>query len=147
MKSKSFALVGIFLFLVLSGCATMTQLREPRMQIESVGLARLDGKTAHVVFHGKLFNPNKVKLEMDGVDYALKVNDEEVVRSEWLKKLEIAPEGEVSFDMPMQFSLNQVFKSLLGALQNKQVRYDLKGSVRVGLFSVPFRKDGEIVLH
>ena len=137
--------VGLW-FLAPISCTSLKQLAEPKVEVESVSFDRLEGRTAHLIFHGRIQNPNSVKLQMDAIKYQLLVNNEAVSAADYREPITVDALSENTFALPVAFGLDQVFKSLLAAFQDRKLNYKILGDMQVGWFRVPFSKDGVIDL-
>ncbi len=140
------ASLGFVLSFFFIACTSLTKLQEPKVEVAKVTLDRIEGGQAHLLFHGKIKNPNNTSLSMDGIQYELLVNKEKVSSGNLEEKLSVAALGESEFSLPVAFGLDQVFKSLLAAFQDRKLNYEIAGAMKLGLFSVPFTKQGVVDL-
>lgn len=136
----------------LSGCALLKQFlatafQQPTFNFKSVGLADLSlaGLTLDTVWG--LDNPNSVGLSLASIDYALFVEDQQVVSGQPATGLTIPARG----SSELHFPANLKFADLVGVvetfLQKDFATWRAEGglglSTPIGVVRVPLSKSGE----
>jgi LEA14-like dessication related protein len=141
-------LFASLILLLFSACAT---LRPEPPQVSLVALQVEELTLSHVNMRAdlRLFNPNRIGLNIEQIDYALALNGIRVSSGKSLSPVRIAA-GE-SADISLRISgaylnLLQLVNSLQG---QEDLRYLLDGSIRIGGAGVlgatfPVREEGVI---
>lgn len=92
-------------------------------------------------------NPNSVALSLDKVAYELNFSGEKVTEGVFSDGLNVPALGESSVTIPFNFKFNSIGNILTGIINKTLTKeYELKGHAKLGIFSVPFSKKGEVNL-
>lgn len=140
-----------FVLSLLSGCAYLSQFlsaafKQPSFAFKNMALsdASLNGITLDTVW--RLDNPNPVGLSLASIDYALEVEDKQVVSGGPRQGLQIAAQGSSDLHFPAGIR----FQDLVGVVQtflNKDnAKYRASGSLGVqtpiGVIKLPLSAEG-----
>ena len=135
--------------LVLSSCANLTGslLKDPEVNISNFKLTDMTSKDISIDLVLDVNNPNPIPLNLDSVDYSLNLSGQKVTEGTMNKGVSIPASGKGQVTIPMKFAYNSV-GSLLSGLMNRSFKkdYELNGTAKVGIFSIPFTKKGEVNL-
>ncbi len=144
-------LAATFVLSLLSGCAYLSQFlsaafKQPAFAFKNMALsdASLNGITLDTVW--RLDNPNPVGLSLASIDYALEVEDKQVVSGGPRQGLQIAAQGSSELHFPAGIK----FQDLVGVVQtflNKDnAKYRASGSLGVqtpvGVIKLPLSTEG-----
>ncbi len=144
-------LIAIAACSLLSGCAYLSQFlsaafKQPTFAFKNLGLsdASLSGITLDTVW--RLDNPNPVGLSLASIDYALEVEDKQVVSGGPRQGLQINAQG----SSDLHFPANLKFQDLVGVVQtflNKDnAKYRASGALGVqtpiGVLKFPLAAEG-----
>jgi LEA14-like dessication related protein len=92
-------------------------------------------------------NPNSIPINIDSVSYVLNFSGEKVTDGTLDKAIRLSAGGESQVSVPLKFKFNSIGNLLSGLFNNSKSRqYELTGFVKLGLFSIPFEKKGEVSL-
>ncbi|KIH77474.1 LEA14-like dessication related protein [Geoalkalibacter ferrihydriticus] len=148
MLTLSRIFIVFFTLVLFSGCAG---LRPEPPQVSLVGLQVQELTLTHVNMRAdlRLFNPNRVALNIQEVDYALALNGVRVSSGKSLSPVRVA--GGKSADISLRISGAYLsLLQLIGSLQREEaLSYLLDGTVKVGGIGVrnltfPLREEGVI---
>lgn len=128
-------------------CASLTpQLEKPVLNLKTVEVAGLDSSKVNLVFRLDVQNPNTVPVAVDRVQYALKLNDRSFTEGVLEKGLKVGPQETVEIPVPVSIPLNALVSSFSDFLNQGASNYELQGSVKWGLLSLPFSQKGVLKL-
>lgn len=139
----------VLALLALSSCAGLTGslLKDPEVNISNFKLTDITAKDVSIDLVLDVNNPNPIPLNLDSVDYSLNLSGEKVTEGTMSKGVSIPASGKGQVTVPLKFAYNSV-GSLLSGIMNRNFKkeYELTGTAKVGLFSIPFTKKGEVNL-
>ncbi len=139
----------VLALLVFSSCANLTGslLKDPEVSITNFKLTDITAKSVSMDLILDVSNPNPIPLNLDSVNYALHLSGEKVSEGTMDQGVKIPALGKGQVTVPVTFAYNSV-GSLLSGLMNHSFKkeYELTGSAKVGIFSIPFTKKGEVNL-
>ncbi len=135
-----------------AGCAQLRDflraaVQEPAFVFKRLALenASLSGLTLDTVW--SLTNPNSVGISLASVDYALFIEDKQVVAGAPKEGLQIAPNASSDLHFPAQVKFQDVVAVVDTFLNKDTAHYRAEGSVGVqtplGLLRLPLAKSGE----
>jgi LEA14-like dessication related protein len=135
--------------LFLSGCASLTRdlLKDPEVKILDFSVANITAESVSVNVKLNVNNPNPIPLKLDQVGYNLKLSGQQVTEGTFDQGVDIPASGASDVVIPLTFKFNAV-GSLIQSFLKKTItkEYEITGSAKLGLFSIPFNKKGEINL-
>ncbi|HPF74740.1 MAG: LEA type 2 family protein [Lysobacteraceae bacterium] len=152
MRHIQRGLVGLFLLLLLSACASLPN-REP-LNIDVAGIESLpgEGMELRLAVKIRIQNPNNVDIEYDGVALTLDLNDRQL-GSGVSSQVGVVPRyGESVFTVPVTISAFDMINQLFGAIErrgdpNREVSYRVRGKLEGGLFGTRrFEASGQFEL-
>lgn len=141
---SKFLLVGFLLTQV--GCSTLLGLKEPKAQIKTVKIEKLqlDGGVLNLVC--EVENPNSVDLQIDSIDYQLSLNEKNLTSSSLTQPTQLKANEKTEVLIPVSFKYSDVFAGIGDLLNAKPVTYKVEGKAKLGILTLPFEKTGEIKL-
>ncbi len=138
---KSFLLL-ISLVIALSACSAVVQ--EPKLSIDNIELGELSLRKGEAVFTLNVHNPNHFPLYLYGVDYGLKLNGVSVGGGESRDKIAIGAKSQQKIRIPISLNTMTVLKMIPQFFGDRQLKYELHGSVKTPIISLPFHRIGGI---
>lgn len=140
-------LLLLSLGLTLAYCTMIPKnLADPKVDLTSVNVEKASFTDATLIFNFQVFNPNQIALEVDQIDYNLKVNGKPFTQGTLEKGLQVGANSTVSVPLPVAIRYTDLTSSLTSFLSQGVTPYEIGGSVKLGLLSVPFSKSGELKL-
>lgn len=139
-------LAMVIFALSLAGCAALSEkvIERPDVEISNVGLQDVGMRGATLVFGVKVDNPNAFKLQLNGLKYTLEMGGKQLAANELQEPAEVPANGSSVINVPVTFKFSEVFSSLTDFAQTGASSYRIKGDARLGLFTVPFSRTGEL---
>lgn len=135
--------------LLFSSCANLTKdlLKDPEVSIVDFNLTGITAQAVSMDLKLNVKNPNPIPLNLDSVTYALNLSGEKVTEGTFDKGISVPASGEGQVTVPLNFNFNSV-GNLLSGIMNRSFKkdYELTGSAKMGIFSIPFQKKGEVNL-
>ncbi len=135
--------------LFLVGCASLTRdlLKDPEVKILDFSVSNITTEAVSVNVRLNVNNPNPIPLRLDQVGYNLKLSGLQVTEGTFDNGVDIPANGANDVVIPLTFKFNAV-GSLINSFLKKTItkEYEITGSAKLGLFSIPFNKKGEINL-
>ena len=144
MKIKSI-LFSIILLLGLQGCMTVPGVLEtPQISVNDVALQNVSLTQGTALIRLNVTNPNAFPLPLRGVQYGLALNGRQVAQGQQSRGENIGAHATVPLDIPVQMNLNEVVALIPSVLGQRQLQYNLQGSVDLPLISIPFSRVGGV---
>lgn len=129
----------------VSSCSLLQlAVRQPEVKLDQVRVVDPRFLEATLMFDLNVTNPNTTALKIDGIDYKLVLNDRQFAEGVYDQVTELPGEQTVKVSLPIKVEYARVFDSLMSALQKPESKYMIQGSARLGLFTIPFSKEGSI---
>jgi len=132
------------------GCAALTKdlLKDPEVKVLDFAVKKVTMDSVAVDLKLNINNPNPIPLQVSEVGYNLKFSGQNVTEGVFDKGINIPANGANDLVVPLTFRYN-AFQSLVSGYLNKTLtrEYELSGSAKVGIFSIPFIKKGEVQLN
>ncbi len=138
----------LVLALILSSCSTLEKsmhLKDPEVVVTDFAVTDVTMEDVAVNLLLNIKNPNNVALKLDQISYALNFSGNPVTTGIMDKGLNIPAAGEGNLIIPLKFkhsSLGNVLSSIMKNTYSKD--YELNGTAKIGIFSIPFSKKGEV---
>lgn len=145
------ALLVTFVCSLLSGCAYLSQFlssafKQPSFRFQNMALsnASLSGITLDTVW--RLDNPNPIGISLASIDYALDVEDKQVVSGGPRQGMQIAAQGSSDLHFPANLNFQDLFGVLQTFLNKDNAKYRASGSLGVqtpiGVLKFPLAAEG-----
>jgi LEA14-like dessication related protein len=146
MKLKIFALA--FFVLWFANCSSMSKLiKEPKVTLANLRLENPNSTGATLVFGVQVENPNSVALSVDEVIYDLEVAGKSLTSGKLSDGAKVAANETKIIDVPITVKYSDLFSSVMQLLKTSATPYHIKGSAKMGLFNLPFDKQGEFKIE
>jgi LEA14-like dessication related protein len=148
MRAKLFSnILFMAVVILLSGCAQLTKelLKDPEVKILDFSVSNITAESVSVNLKLNVNNPNPIPLKLGQVGYNLKLSGQQVTEGVFDKGIDIPASGANDVVIPLTFKYNAV-ESLVNSFLKKTLTkdYELSGTAKMGFFSIPFNKKGEI---
>ncbi len=133
--------------ILLSGCANLTKdlLKDPEVKILDLVVSNISAESVTVNLKLNVNNPNPIPLKLGQVGYNLKLSGQQVTEGLFDQGIDIPASGANDVVIPLTFKYNAVESLVNSFLKKKMTKdYELSGTAKMGFFSVPFSKKGEI---
>ncbi len=138
-------LLASFLTVFLSSCSSSGikgVVEPPKVQVHKVEMGRfnLSGGTATFILN--IQNPNRFPIPLAGFDYGLSLNGVKVADGNKEHKVTIGAGQSQKVSVPLTLSFTNMMNMLPGLLRNRNLNYQLDGSVHLPWFNIPFQRSG-----
>ncbi|MBX3018742.1 MAG: LEA type 2 family protein [Bdellovibrionaceae bacterium] len=131
--------------LAVTSCSLLElAVKRPEVKLDQVRVTNPGLRDSTLMFDLNVTNPNPTTLKVDGIDYKLVLNGKQFAEGVYDQVTELPGEQTVKVSLPIKVEYARVFDSLMSALQKPESQYMLQGSARLGIFTIPFSKDGTI---
>lgn len=150
-------IISVALLTVLTGCAELLQvlkqvsIKKPTAQIVDTKITSLSFTQADLEFNVKINNPNTVDINLAGLDYQFKLDDNQFLAGNKNDALKIAANGSNNITIPLSLKYEDIYK-IVTALSGKGVsKYSFEGGVSfnlpvLGNVRLPLSKSGDVPL-
>lgn len=144
--------ISVFLpLLTIAGCAGIgKRLEPPRVQLATIRVEEFN--VLETVFEVRLrvFNTNDVALQIRGIECELEINDQPFAIGVSDADVEIPSYGTQLVPLKVYAAVLDIIKSARHMQDQDQIKYQIKGKVRLGAGSIPgllpFESEGQLVL-
>jgi len=144
--------ISAFLFLLtMAGCAGVGQhLEPPRVKLAAIRMEEFN--VLETVFEVRLrvFNTNDTALQIKGIECELEINDQLFAIGVSDTDVEIPSYGTELVPLKVYAAVLDIIKSARGMQTQDQIKYQIKGKVRLGAGAIPallpFESEGNIAL-
>ena len=145
-------IIFIFSCLTLNACSSNSIgikgiAEPPKISVQNVNFERFTWQGGEAIFTLNLSNPNAFPLPLTGVDYAIALNGVEVGKGSQEQSMQIPPKQSRLVEFPLHLSFVNMANVLPGLIREGTVHYDLRGSVHLPLFNIPFTRSGSTRLR
>jgi LEA14-like dessication related protein len=147
MKKVCPLLVWLGLLFWISGCETLkTYIKSPRVTLDQVALKDAALFQGTLEFTFDVSNPNPVGLRLDEITYQLTMDGKTVIDGTKAQRLMLPGMGSNKATLPLTVNYMESAGSLFDLFTKKSLPYEVSGSFKVGIFTIPFRHKGQIAL-
>lgn len=145
---RGMILYGALVMIVITwGCATFQKgFQKPSIAFDTITMGQVSFCEATPIFHFKVNNPNPIDLTLKHLNYNLKLNGKNFLKGMSDKKLAIKKRSTGKIQIPLTVNFLDLFNTFNEFIKAENVRYDLSGYIDIGIFSLPYRAEGEITL-
>jgi len=141
-------MMSLFFSLFFSACLSIPKnLIEPKVELQSVQVQDPTFSDATLVFQFQVENPNTVPLEVDSLNYNLQLNGKQFTEGSVSEGLKVGSQSTATLPLPIRVKYSDLAGSISSFLSQGSTPYQVQGAVRMGLFSIPFQKEGEVKLQ
>ncbi len=139
--------LALLLLCTLVSACSLWQKRKmdpPKIEIQGVRVENAGWEGAKLLFAVHVANPNPYALQVDGVDYSVELGGKQVAKESIQSKLAVDAKSSTVLQLPLTVKFTDLFESLNTIFKAELITYRLKGSAKVGLFSIPFDETGKL---
>lgn len=139
--------ISAVLVLMLASCSSLTKdlLKDPEVKVLDFKVTNVTLEDVSVAVQMNIKNPNPIPLKLDAVNYSLKFSGEKVTEGVFDDGVNVPASGENNVTVPFRFKYSSLGSLVTSLLNNTFTReYELDGSAKLGIFSVPFKQKGEV---
>jgi len=152
MNKITTILIFVFSLFSISACgpngAGIKGVAEPpRVSVRDVSFERFTWQGGEAIFTLDLSNPNAFPLPLTGVDYSLLLNGVQVGMGSREQSLQIPARQSRMVQFPLRLSFVNMASVLPGLMRQGNMNYQLRGSVHLPLFKIPFTRSGSTRLR
>lgn len=133
--------------LALTSCSSLTKeiLKDPEVKVIDFKVTNVTLEDVAIAVQMNIKNPNPVPLKLDEVTYSLKFSGEKVTEGIFEDGVNVPASGENNVTVPFKFKYSSLGNLVTSLFNNTFTReYELDGSAKLGIFSVPFHQKGEV---
>ncbi len=131
--------------LFLSGCTVATILSEkPEVEVVGVSLKKMGFSGGTIEVECNIKNPNKTSIQLDSIGYKMSINDSPIASGDMNDGVRLKGLEEKVVLIPIDFSYQNIADGITSILKKQKLDYDLTGSAKVGMFTIPFSKKGNL---
>lgn len=149
IKTYTLILPFILILSMLSSCSDGIKgvVERPKIQVHKVEMGgfSLSGGTANIVLD--IQNPNRFSIPLSGMDYGIKLNGIQVAKGVKEQKTTIKGGESQKVSLPISLSFTNMMHMIPGLLRDRNLNYDLDGSVHLPWFNIPFQRSGQTTLR
>lgn len=142
--------ICVLLLAGLTSCATK-QVIAPEVSLADLQISELSLTHANMLAGLKIYNPNRVGLTVQQVDYSLSLNGIRVSSGQSAKEVSIGAEEYATLELRMSSAYWDLLRIFNLVQTGKNAKFLLDGKVKVGGFRIlgktfDFKKEGDISL-
>lgn len=153
---KKLLLIGLSVFL-LSSCAellnliTMANIKKPIASVINTKITRLSFSQADLLIDIKVDNPNNTGIDLAGMDFNLKVNNNSILSGNKNDSLKIPANGSSTIQIPLTVKYEDLYKVFTSLAGDDKSSYQFECGLSfdlpiLGLVNIPISKSGELPL-
>ncbi len=140
------------LFLGMSGCSTINQLRnmqKPEARVQKVSIAGLSFDAVDLLFDIDVRNPNALGIKLNRFDYDLQINANSFLSGVNESGLEIAANGQKTVQLPLTLKFADLYRTFSSLKDQDSSGYKLQAGFAfdvpiLGAVRIPVSKSGSI---
>jgi LEA14-like dessication related protein len=137
--------------LIISGCASLSSLQKPSLEVVEVRIASFDRDAAQLTLTLRVTNPNAQDISLTDVSATLFLLEQEIAQASTTQNKILLPASStvmlpLRLDVPFKTLPTVLERGVLAFVQGG-VPYRIKGSATTnnGLLTVPFERSGNIL--
>ena len=142
----------LFFIFFLSGCAELTKHAEtikPTARLTGTHLANINFEQADLVFDLAVVNQNPIAINLAGLNYDLKIENQSLISGVTAQGLEIKPASTSTVQLPVTLKFDDLRKLPGDLWQQDRCAYQLDTTIVVDLpiignYAIPLSKSGEL---
>lgn len=130
---------------ILSSCSLMTMMSEkPEVEVVGVSLKEVGLTGGVLVVNLNIKNPNSNTIALDSIGYTMSINENAIANGDVNDGVKLLAKEEKVVAIPVKFAYQDVANGLTSILKLQKLDYDFSGSAKVGVFTIPFSKKGQL---
>jgi LEA14-like dessication related protein len=123
--------------------------RLPSVSVESIHLGNLSLSSAALSLTLSIRNPNDFDVDLQGLNYAFKLQGRELAKGALKTTTQIAKKGETQLSLDLDLSFSELGRSVSAILQGQSAPYQISGEMLLNSSDgtgrrVPFQSSGRI---
>ncbi|RYZ88789.1 MAG: desiccation-like protein [Proteobacteria bacterium] len=133
----------------LSACASLVNqfVEKPKIELDRVSVRDVSLTGSTLIFVVSVDNPNKTDITVDQINYKVFINGKEISKAATEKPVHVAGLKKSEVEIPLPIEYSQIFSDLSDLVFAKSAAYRIEGDAKLSMFSIPFKKDGQIQLR
>ena len=135
----------------VAGCSLLgAHWQAPSLAVVNIQVGHSDLLQQHLQVRMSVHNPNDRELPVQGLNYTLEVNGEEVAHGESGASFVVPARGDAEFDMNVTANAAAALLRMFAHGNAAPLQYRIRGKVQLSsglLRSVPFDQQGVLQLH
>ena len=146
--------MAVFTIVLFSaGCAGIGKpLDPPRVSLANIRVEKFTGFEALFHIQLRVMNANEVNLEVKGIEAELEINGQSFASGVSNTPARIPAFGTELVEVAVYSSVIRMFKSVYGLRESEELKYRLKGKLRVAAHNsmgvtLPFESKGAVMLN
>ncbi|MDH3884470.1 MAG: LEA type 2 family protein [Desulfobacterales bacterium] len=150
-KLQKGIIVTVFFLVYIFGCAGMGQrLEPPRVKLANIRLEAFNVLETVFDVQLRVFNTNETALQIRGVESELSINGKAFAIGVSESDVDVPAYGTALVPLRVYSSVFDIIKSAAGLHNQEELRYHIKGKLRLGANTfprvLPFESEGNISL-
>lgn len=114
-----------------SGCATLCDLlgnfiKAPDLRIKKMDITKMTLTSISTKFLVDLINPNPFGFKLDGLDYLLRLDGQEMSKGRAPKGITLKPRGKATTELDLDFDLGRTTAAVLKFIEQRSIKYELQ---------------------
>lgn len=145
---RSAWLILLSLTLTLGACGIVPKvgLEQPRVFVDDFQVVDTTLSGIKGLITLEIENPNDVSINAKGLDYSFSVGGQRLIRGQNEERMSIPALGRSTIQLPVRLSYLDLLEAIPKLATEGATDYLVEGSVKTGLFSIPFSKTGNLRL-
>lgn len=119
----------------------LPEVRQPGIVVKGIGLSGVDFELS-----ANVYNPNTFTLPIDGADFDVTLNGNEVVSHAPISGLSVGAKATRRIRLPFKVGLPELGLTAASLFTSPTLRWGIKGNVAAGVLKLPVRHSGRIQL-
>lgn len=141
---KLFLILALTLGLTACSNGIKGVVEPPEISVYGVRLGEFSLTQGGVVLALRVKNPNAFSIPLRGLDYGLSLNNVQVASGNVEKNLTITGGEDRIIEVPVNFSLATLLKSVPNIVSTRKFTYDLNGTTHFPYLNIPFQRVGRV---
>ncbi|MBN2366483.1 MAG: LEA type 2 family protein [Calditrichaeota bacterium] len=146
--------ISVLLFSLFTGCSILqdiAQIQKPDVAVQNVRFTGLDFEKLSMVFDIGIQNPNKMAVNLAGLNYELFLNDNSFLKGEQSNELTIASEANNVIEIPLDLSFSNIYSTIQSLKDRDSTSYRMNVGLLfnlpvLGPTNIPISKEGGLPL-
>ncbi len=145
-KTRLFIL-ALLIVCSAAGCKALQSIvRSPTVQLEKAALKSSSLFQGDLEFTFNVTNPNPIGVRLDGLTYQLTIEGKKMLEGNQAQGLALPAMGSRSVTVPITVNYMESFDSLIDFFRKDSLAYEIAGTFRIGVFTLPFSHKDVITL-
>lgn len=139
MKKATMIFLVLFVVSMTGGCKILKGLvRSPEIKLDKVTLKSTSLFQGDLEFTFNVTNPNPIGVTVDEMTYQLFIDDKKTLEGTSPQGLDLPAMATKSVVFPLTVNYMESVESLVDFFRKDSFSYELKGTFKIGAFTVPF---------